>query len=129
MLEQCPGLALEVGCGTGRLLLPYLKAGFDIEGVDCAPEMLAICQQKAQCEGLTPILYEQFMQDLDLARRYKTIYIPFRSFQLMSDHDDALKALQNFHAHLEVGGQLVVLQKLFKDRASLSISSRSLVTS
>ncbi len=108
MLEQCPGLALEVGCGTGRLLLPYLQAGFDVEGVDCAPEMLAICQQKAEREGLTPILHQQFMQDLDLTQRYKTIYIPFRSFQLMSDRDDALKSLQNFYAHLEAEGQLLI---------------------
>ena len=108
MLEQCPGLALEVGCGTGRLLLPYLQAGLEVEGVDCAPEMLAICQQKAEREGLRPILYEQFMQDLDLPQRYKTIYIPFRSFQLMSDRDDALKSLQNFHTHLEAKGQLLI---------------------
>lgn len=108
MLEQCPGLALEVGCGTGRLLLPYLQAGFDVEGVDCAAKMLAICRQKAECEGLTPVLYEQFMQDLNLPRRYKTIYIPFRSFQLVSDRDDAIKSLQNFHAHLEPKGQLLI---------------------
>jgi SAM-dependent methyltransferase len=108
MLKQCPGLALEVGCGTGRLLLPYLQAGFAVEGVDCALEMLKICQQKAEHEKLAPILYEQFMQDLDLPRRYKTIYIPFRSFQLMSDRDDALKSLQSFYAHLEAEGQLLV---------------------
>ncbi len=108
MLDQYPGLALEVGCGTGRLLLPYLKAGLAVEGVDCAPEMLAICQQKAERELLTPILYEQFMQNLDLPRCYKTIYIPFRSFQLISDRNDALKSLQNFYAHLEAEGQLLI---------------------
>lgn len=108
MFEQCPGLALEVGCGTGRLLLPYLKAGFAVEGVDCAAEMLAICQQKAEQEGLVPILHKQFMQELDLPRQYKTIYIPFRSFQLMSDRDDALKSLQRFYTHLESAGQLLI---------------------
>lgn len=112
MLEECPGLALEVGCGTGRLLLPYLQAGFDIEGVDCAPEMLAICRQKAEREGLTPILHQQFMQNLDLPQRYKTIYIPFRSFQLIDSRDDALKSLQNFHAHLEKEGQIVISARI-----------------
>ncbi len=35
--------ALDVGCGTGRLLLDYLAQGIDIDGVDISPEMLAIC--------------------------------------------------------------------------------------
>lgn len=84
MLEQLPGPALEVGCGTGRLLIPYLRDGFEIEGVDCSAEMLALCQKKAEHFGLKPLLYEQFMQKLDLPRHYRTIYIPFRSFQLLS---------------------------------------------
>ena len=88
-MKQFPGPALEVGCGTGRLLIPYLQAGFDVEGVDCAPEMLSRCHQKAEHVGLTPILYEQFMQELALPRRYRTIYIPFRSFQLLSKREDA----------------------------------------
>lgn len=83
MLEQLPGPALEVGCGTGRLLIPYLRDGFEVEGVDCSAEMLALCQKKAEHFGLKPLLYEQFMQKLDLPRHYRTIYIPFRSFQLL----------------------------------------------
>ena len=38
--------ALDVGCGTGRLLLDYLVAGIDVDGVDNSPEMLAICRAR-----------------------------------------------------------------------------------
>jgi SAM-dependent methyltransferase len=41
-IEQRGGAALDVGCGTGRLLLDYLQAGLDVDGVDNSPEMLAI---------------------------------------------------------------------------------------
>ena len=34
MMAEVPGPALEIACGTGRLLIPYLKAGFEIEGLD-----------------------------------------------------------------------------------------------
>ena len=35
--------ALDVGCGTGRLLLDYLTEGIEIDGVDVSPDMLAVC--------------------------------------------------------------------------------------
>lgn len=108
MLKQCLGPALEVGCGTGRLLIPYLRDGFEVEGVDCSNEMLSLCRQKAEHFGLTPLLYEQFMQKLDLPRHYRTIYIPFGSFQLLNSREDALEALERFYTHLEPGGQLLI---------------------
>src|SRR5579864_6487150 len=65
--------ALDIGCGTGRLLLDYLADGIDIDGVDCSPEMLEIFRQKAQKRGLHPTLFQQSMEALDLPRSYRTI--------------------------------------------------------
>ena len=45
VIEQHPGRVLDVGCGTGRLLIPYLASGIDIEGVDSSGEMLSICRE------------------------------------------------------------------------------------
>ncbi|MGC8799894.1 MAG: class I SAM-dependent methyltransferase [Chloroflexus sp.] len=45
---------LDVGCGTGRLLLDYAQQGVDIDGVDNSPEMLAICKCKADELSLKP---------------------------------------------------------------------------
>ncbi len=46
------GPALDIGCGTGRLLLPYRAAGLDVDGVDPSAEMLALCRAKAEAHGL-----------------------------------------------------------------------------
>lgn len=108
ILKQFPGRALEVGCGTGRLLIPYLQDGFEVEGVDCSPEMLLLCRKKAERFRLKPLLYEQFMQKLDLMKHYKTIYVPFGSFQLLSNREDAFEALRRFYAYLEPSGQLLI---------------------
>lgn len=102
------GPALEVACGTGRLLVPFLRDRIDVEGLDSSPEMLAICRHKAQEYGLTPVLHQQLMQDLDLPRRYGTIYIPFCSFQILVTRDEAFEALRRFHAHLLPGGQVLI---------------------
>ena len=99
---------LDVGCGTGRLLLDYLAQGIDIDGVDVSPEMLALCAEKAQRLGLHPRLFEQTMQELDLPRTYRTIMVPSSSFQLLTDAQDAQEAMRRFFRHLEPGGILVM---------------------
>ena len=53
---------LDIGCGTGRLLLDYLAQGIAIDGVDNSPDMLDICRQKASPLGLAPTLYEQYLE-------------------------------------------------------------------
>jgi len=106
-LDERPGVALEPACGTGRILLPLLKAGYDIEGADSSSEMLSICRRKAALMGLDPTLYEQYMQELDLQKLYTTILIPLGSFILIAQRQEAVEALRRFCAHLVTGGQLV----------------------
>ena len=49
--------ALDVACGTGRLLLPYLHAGLDVDGCDVSEDMIALCRERAEREGLSPTLF------------------------------------------------------------------------
>ena len=110
---------LDVGCGTGRLLLDYMRQGIDIDGVDNAPDMLNLCRQKAQGDRLTPALYQQEMTQIDLPRRYRTILVPSSSLQLLPE--DAAAAVSRLRAHLEPGGVLVgSFMKLRRDGQPLS---------
>jgi ubiquinone/menaquinone biosynthesis C-methylase UbiE len=108
MINQYGGPVLDVGCGTGRLLLDYMLEGVDIDGVDVSPEMLALCREKASQLDLKPRLFQQSMQDLDLPRRYRTIMVPSSSFQLVTDLDSARKTMGRFYQHLEPGGFLIM---------------------
>jgi ubiquinone/menaquinone biosynthesis C-methylase UbiE len=98
---------LDIGCGTGRLLLDYLAQGIDIDGVDNSPDMLGICRQKASALGLAPTLYEQYLETLALPRHYHTIIIPSRTLQLVIDPAMAVQSLQRLAAHLLPGGVVV----------------------
>jgi ubiquinone/menaquinone biosynthesis C-methylase UbiE len=100
--------ALDVGCGTGRLLLDYLADGLQVEGVDVSPEMVALCRQKALELSLEPTVYVQAIEALDVPTRYRTIIVPSYTFQLLPDLADARAALDRFHDHLLPGGTLVV---------------------
>lgn len=100
--------ALDVGCGTGRLLLDYMQQGIDVDGMDNSPEMLDLLRHKAAALGLQPRVYLQTMETLDLPRRYRTILVPSSSFQLLTDPAAAAEALRRFYQHLEPGGVLVM---------------------
>ncbi len=104
--------ALDVACGTGRLLLDYMQEGVDIDGVDISPEMITAARKNATKAGLEPALYVQPMQALDLSRRYQTIIVPSSSFLHLTDISDARQALRRFYAHLLPGGQLAMSMRV-----------------
>ena len=99
--------ALDVACGTGRLLIPFLSAGLDVDGCDISPDMLALCREGAEREGLSPTLYLQAMHQLDLPRKYRTIYV-CGGFGLGGNREHDHQALQRMYEHLEPGGTLVL---------------------
>jgi ubiquinone/menaquinone biosynthesis C-methylase UbiE len=102
------GIALEVACGTSHLLVPFLRDGLAVEGVVASAEMLEICRRKATQVGVTPTLYQQLMQDLELNRQYRTLFIPACSFQILAEREEAFEALRRFRTHLEPGGKLLL---------------------
>jgi SAM-dependent methyltransferase len=99
--------ALDAGCGTGRLLIPFLRAGLDADGCDVSADMLAHCRERAEREGLSPRLYQQALHALDLPRAYRTIVICGALGIGVSRQQD-LAALRRCYRHLHPGGTLLV---------------------
>ena len=108
LIEQQGGAALELACGTGRLLVPYSLAGLKVEGLDASAEMLARCAEKAAAAGVTVPLHHAAMESFELRRRYRVIYCPLGSFMLLSDAALQRAALAACRAHLEPGGLLAL---------------------
>ena len=99
--------ALDVACGTGRLLVPFVADGLDVDGVDISPDMVALCRQAAEAAGATPRLHCQAMHELELPRRYRTVYV-CGGLGLGSTRSQDEEALRRLHEHLEPGGLLVL---------------------
>lgn len=99
---------LDIGCGTGRLLLDYFAEGIDVDGVDSSAEMLDICRAKAKRQGLrSPALYQQQVEHLNLPRSYRTILGASSVLQLITEPAAAARALRRILSHLEPGGAFV----------------------
>src|SRR6185436_930865 len=80
LAQSARGPVLDVACGTGRILLPCLKAGVDVEGLDLFPGMLARLRHKATTLGFEPQLHHLSMSTFRLPRRYALIMITFNAF-------------------------------------------------
>lgn len=98
---------LDAGCGTGRLLLPFLRAGIDTDGSDASSDMLDWCRRAAAAEQLTVDLYPQAMHQLQLPRRYRTVMV-CGAFGLGASREQDLEGLRRIRQHLEPGGALIM---------------------
>jgi SAM-dependent methyltransferase len=101
------GPVLDVACGTGRILLPLLRAGVDADGLDAFPAMLEGARRKAAAEGFAPALHQAEMREFRLPRRYARIFIPFNSYVHNLTQEDQIAALRTCREHLLPGGRLV----------------------
>jgi SAM-dependent methyltransferase len=98
--------ALDLGCGSGRLLVPLLQDGIDVDGCDYSGDMLTVCRDRLGKEGLTTNLYQQAMHALDLPRRYKTIFA-CGVISLGGSKQLTRQAFQRCYEHLRPGGVFV----------------------
>ena len=82
---------LELGCGTGRVLLPLTKCCASICGLDCSEAMLVICQQKLRDAEIPPEkahIMQADITDFDLHRQFDLIIAPYRVLQNIESDED-----------------------------------------
>jgi SAM-dependent methyltransferase len=106
------GPVLEVGCGTGRVLIPTARAGISIYGIDLSPHMLAVCEQHLEQEPAEVQQRIQLdladMRDFDLGQTFKLITIPFRPFQHLIEVEDQIACLRCIRRHLAGDGRFIL---------------------
>ncbi|MFZ0820173.1 MAG: class I SAM-dependent methyltransferase [Candidatus Acidiferrales bacterium] len=103
---------LELGCGTGRVLLPIARAGIRITGFDLSEHMLArlrarLAEEPASVRERVELVQGD-MTKLDLGRKFRLITIPFRPFQHLLTVKDQIACLRGIGRHLAPGGQLIL---------------------
>jgi SAM-dependent methyltransferase len=97
------GPILELGCGTGRILLPIARDGIECVGLDSSPAMLDVLRRKQPPANLR--LVGARMETFDLgSARFRLITCPFRAFSHLLDVDAQLGALARIRQHLAPGG-------------------------
>jgi SAM-dependent methyltransferase len=106
LAREANGPVLDIACGTGRVLLPCLEAGIDIEGLDLFEPMLQRLRTKAAALGLSPRLHRADMSDFSLSRRFALIMIPFNAVIHNMTQEAQIRCLELCRQHLLHGGLL-----------------------
>ena len=110
--KESGGPVLEIGCGTGRVLIPTARAGIEIAGLDLSPHMLQVGRERLleepeEVQSRVQLL-EEDMRDFDLGRTFKLVTTPFRPFQHLTTVDDQRACLACIHRHLHRDGRLIL---------------------
>lgn len=101
---------VDLGCGTGRFLVPLAAGGVDIDGIDISADMIAAARE--QLPNSRPSqLSVQRLHELHLDRTYRTAYM-CGVFGIGGRRDHDREALRRIHQHLEPGGALLIIQQL-----------------
>ncbi len=110
--QAANGPCLELGCGTGRILIPAAQAGATVVGVDTAQPMLAQARRKISKlpsnvqQHIT--LHRGDMRNVKLREQFALVTVPFRAFLHLLTADDQIAALHNIHRLLQPGGRLAL---------------------
>jgi SAM-dependent methyltransferase len=103
LAHEAAGPVLEIGCGTGRVLLEIARAGFPCTGVEASQSMLSTLRAKPFPRSLR--LACSPMQSFDLGSdRFSLIYSAFRAFQHLYTTQDQLACLARVRQHLAPRG-------------------------
>jgi SAM-dependent methyltransferase len=108
LAREAKGPVLDIACGAGRILLPLLQEGVDIEGVDLFEPMLNRLRAKAAELGLSPRLYRADMSEFAVPRKFALVMIPFNAFIHNMTQAAQIRCLSLCREHLLPGGMFVL---------------------
>src|SRR5262247_896563 len=110
-LPASDAAVLELGCGTGRVLLPLAARCSFIHGLDRSQAMLARCLQKLQAAAIPPTKARVELGDITqfaLGRAFDLIIAPYRVFQLLETEAQVAGLLRCVRTHLAPGGTCIL---------------------
>ena len=109
---RAKGTIMELGCGTGRVLIPTAGAGCQTVGLDLSSHMLAKCKEKLLRQPKEVqqrvLLFQGNMVDFKLDKSFSLVTTPFRPFQHLVSVEEQTACLACVNRHLAKGGRLIL---------------------
>lgn len=101
------GSVLELGCGSGRVLVELARAGLCVTGLDHDPAKLARAAVELEREGLSgPRLVEGDMTSFSLGAHFERVLVPYNALCALPNDEAVLGCFRSTALHLAPGGRL-----------------------
>lgn len=108
LAQRHPGSALELGCGSGRILIELLARGVDIVGSDRSLPMLHQLRRDAAARALAPRVTQMDLRALAFSSRFALILAPYSLITYLSDEGELDAFMRQMRDLLRPDGALVL---------------------
>jgi SAM-dependent methyltransferase len=107
LADEAAGPVLELGCGTGRVLVPLARAGVSVVGVDRSAPMLDRARRRIRrARGIRAALVRADIRQLPFAERFSLVIAPYGILQSLTRDRDLERALEAVARVTRPGGRL-----------------------
>jgi len=112
---------LELGCGTGRLLIEFAKEGCFITGIDNSEDMINICREKSKklskkIQSNIEVINSD-MGSYKLEKKYDLIIVVINTFQHIITINDKIMVLKTAKKHLNDNGYIIIDTQYLRESA------------
>lgn len=98
--------ALEFAIGTGRIALPLVAKGIQVDGIDLAPDMVARLRAKPGGQHINVTIGDMSVATTN--QRYGLVYLVYNTIFNLLTADDQIRCFENAARHLTADGSFVV---------------------
>lgn len=104
LAEKTGGPILELGCGTGRLLIPLMEMGYHIIGLDIDFQALTYMKDSLNDELIDrAIVFQSSMDRFQLNQGFSLIFLACNTLSTLTS-DTRLNTYKRIYSHLSPGG-------------------------
>ena len=110
LLHSCgidKGLICELGCGTGNVTERLFQKGFDMIGIDNAPQMLELAEKKKEAAQSDSLYLCQDMREFELYGTVDAVISVCDSINYILNPDELLSVFRLVNNYLETDGIFV----------------------
>lgn len=108
LAEQYGGPIIDIGCGTGRVMIPLAEEGYEVHGIDYEQAMLDYAQQYMQENDLEMTLHHGDVRTYQLDKKFKLVLVPFNGMMHFHTQEDQLAVLKQLRSWITDDGLLVL---------------------
>lgn len=98
--RQAPATVLDIGCGTARHLIPFVKRGIGATGFDLSPRMVESAKKNFEKENLNAVVAVGDARTYRDGKVYGLVVSMFAVLGYLNTNDDFLKGLETARAHM-----------------------------